>query len=304
MFWSGACETTPINSHLVARSWLDLISDESKHIVQLQLSTNHIVDRPAEIVPRRIGINEATTFPGFCEKHDNELFYCLEKKAFTASPDQIIALRYRSVCREACAKHQMVGCNMPRAMSESAPDWYGLRTVADAKRCMSLFVEKQGLEEAMAASRSSLASYIVRFALCPTVLVSATIHPLGTFTGKTLLFRPEWLSVSIIPASSGGFAIFSWPKIGAKNSSLFVKSFVKVPDSLKTKALLNLVFESSENHAISPDWWQKLLDFQTCDLVKRYARSISAMGATPAEDTLIAKGDPWVDWKPTQSGYA
>jgi hypothetical protein len=38
----------------------------------------------------------------------HELFACLERQAFSASREQLLALAYRSICREACAKHQVV----------------------------------------------------------------------------------------------------------------------------------------------------------------------------------------------------
>lgn len=304
MFWSGNCVAPPVGSHLLARSWLEQISDGTNHVIQFVMATENLGNQPAQIAARRVGINTATTFPGFCEKHDNEMFACLEKKPFAADREQLLALRYRSVCREACAKHQMVACHLPRAMDEAAPPPFSMRIVAEMKRCIDLLAEKQAIEEAMRNSDNFLESYVVKFAKSPTVLVSATIYPLVTFTGRVLEFRQEWATVSIIPSETNGWAVFSWPKCSPKNSSLLAKSFARIPSEHQTVALLNLVFEASENHAISPAWWDSLTDFRRNDLLKRFGRSFTVAGDNrPPAKTLLVSEKAWVDWQPVSAGY-
>jgi hypothetical protein len=70
MFESGGCAEAPIKSHLLARSWLQRIADASNHILQLDMPVKQVVQGLPEIQPIRVGINEATTFRGFCEKHE------------------------------------------------------------------------------------------------------------------------------------------------------------------------------------------------------------------------------------------
>jgi hypothetical protein len=79
MFWSANCKAAPIGSHLLSRSWLEQVADRSHHVVQFRLTTEDRVNKPGRLKAHRVGINEATTFPGFCEQHDNELFAYLEK---------------------------------------------------------------------------------------------------------------------------------------------------------------------------------------------------------------------------------
>ncbi|MGC9944470.1 MAG: hypothetical protein ABSE48_21810 [Verrucomicrobiota bacterium] len=304
MFWSGNCEAPPIRSHLLARSWLEQISDNTNHIIQLELTTENLSNQPARIAPRRLGINQATTFPGFCEKHDNEMFSCLEKKPFTASQEQLIALRYRSVCREACVKHQVVSCNLPRASDQAAPPHFSMHFAAEMKRCTDLLMEKDVLEESMRDGVNPTESYVIKFAKKPTVLASSTIYPLSTFTGRTLDFRQEWITISVIPDETGGWAIFSWSKKMPKNASLLAKSFAKISNKNQTAALLNFVFEVSENHAISPTWWASLTDHQQGDIMKRFERSLTIRGDNrPPPKTLLVSGKPWADWQPVTAGY-
>ncbi len=48
----------------------------------------------------RIGINNASTFRGFCAKHDKLLFSCFENKPFIGTEKQCVAITYRSVAKE------------------------------------------------------------------------------------------------------------------------------------------------------------------------------------------------------------
>ena len=52
----------------------------------------------------RIGLNRASTFTGFCARHDTEMFAPLETQPFTATKEQLFLLAYRAVAKEVFAK--------------------------------------------------------------------------------------------------------------------------------------------------------------------------------------------------------
>lgn len=312
MFWSGNCQTPPIGSHLLSRSWLERVADSSHHVVQFQLTTDDRMNEPGRLEARRVGINEATTFPGFCEQHDNELFACLERQEFAATREQLLALAYRSICCEACAKHQVVACNLERASQQlqwalatdqEAPPRFAFEMELEKIRCIQALLYKSALEDMHRDKRDSLAGYVVRFAKRPTVLASTTINPLVTFTGRVLDSRWDWLAVSIIPGNSGGWAVFTWNNSAPKNPSLFTKSFVNITKEFQTVALLNFVFESSNQFAISPKWWASLSSERQNDLFRRFGRSLKRGSEKPSADTLLLPKSAWVDWQPVEAGY-
>lgn len=238
MFWSDRCPASPIASHLLSRVWLEQIADGSNHVVQFRLAMNDCANKPPRLEAHPVGINEATTFPGFCEQHDNDLFSCLEKQAFAATRAQLLAL-----------------------------------------------------------------AYVVRFAKQPTVLVSTTINPLVTFTGRLLDSRWDWLTASIIPSSGGGWAVFTWSKSAPKNPSLFTKSFANIAKESKTAALLNFVLESSNQFAMSPEWWESLSPERQNDLIRRFGRSFQRGLGRPAANTLLPPKTAWLDWQPVEARY-
>ena len=312
MFWAENCPTPPIASHLLSRSWLGQIADPSRQVTQFQLTTDDRVNRPGRIEAHGVGINKALRFPVFCQAHDDELFACLEKRQFSATHEQLHALAYRSVCCEACAKHQVVDCHRDRAAiqmeralksNREVPPRFALHIEMEKHRCIQLFLRKFGLEEMWRHGRDSTASYVVRFACRPTVLVSTTITPTVTFSGRALESRRDWISLSIIPGATGGWAVFTWDKSAPKNASLFVKSFAKVAKELQTVALLIFILESSDNFALAPQWWNSLSPERQKDLLRRFGRSFTRDFEKPGANTLRPPKSPWVDWQPMEANY-
>ncbi len=306
MFWSGNCEDSPIASHLLSESWLRQIADSSNHVVQFELVANNVAWDGAAMEARRVGVGQKTavTFPGFCSTHDSALFRCLEQGSFSGTPAQLLALTYRSTCREAWAKHQMVACNLPRALDEAAPPFMTLLAISEMKNCIRLLAWKQELEEMLMGGKNQLGAYVVEFGVRPSLLASGTFSFPMTFTGRRLDARYEWMTLSIIPSGGAGFAIFTWSKRSPRNPSLLVKSFKSVPRELQSAALLNLILEVSENIFVAPDWWNGLPQSRQTGLLARFSRSMSTDAPAPPANSLIPKPPPMVDWQVVNSAYA
>jgi len=205
-----------------------------------------------------------------------------------------------------------VACNLGRASqqlqraletNQEIPPHFAFEMVLEEIRCIQALLYKSTLEDMHRDKRSSLEGYAVRFAKQPTVLVSTTINPLVTFTGRILNPRWDWLTVTIIPTEHGGWAAFTWNKSASKNPSLFVKSFVNIAKEFQTVALLNFVFESSDQFAITPVWWGSLSPERWSDLFRRFGRSFKRGSEKPAADTLLLPKTAWVDWQPVEAGY-
>ena len=57
-----------------------------------------------KIEPSLIGVNKASTFPGFCSFHDSSTFRPIDTQEFNFSRQYVFLMTYRSVCRELYAK--------------------------------------------------------------------------------------------------------------------------------------------------------------------------------------------------------
>ena len=144
---------------------------------------------------------------------------------------------------------------------------------------------------------------MIRFTTRPTVLVSTTINPLVTFTGRMLEQRWDWISVSVIPCANGGWAIFTWDQAAPKNPSLFVKSLKTLSNRLLKTALVCFIVESSENSAIAPHWWESRSLERRNELIYRFGLSIRRGFNKPGSDTLVPPKTPWADWNPVEAKY-
>src|SRR5947207_12079164 len=99
----NGCSHQIVSAHSVQRAMLEKFIAEDGHVVQVKV-TAHVDPVGLLAKPERVGINKATTFAGFCSKHDNDLFSPLESSAFDFEPNQIALLAYRAICRELYAK--------------------------------------------------------------------------------------------------------------------------------------------------------------------------------------------------------
>jgi hypothetical protein len=95
----GCTKTSITRSHTVSLgSSLRLIA-ENGHVVTPKFGDNGV-----ELVP--IGIHEASTFPGFCEKHEAQ-FAAFETKKVMTNPEHFYLQAFRTICREIYTKrHQ------------------------------------------------------------------------------------------------------------------------------------------------------------------------------------------------------
>ena len=61
---------------------------------------------PGRLVHRLIGIRNASTFPGFCDLHDNGTFEPIDNEFFYATAEQCFLLGYRAIARAIFTKRR------------------------------------------------------------------------------------------------------------------------------------------------------------------------------------------------------
>jgi hypothetical protein len=64
-----------------------------------------------------VDVDEATTFGGFCEHHDNSTFKIILESDFNSSPEALFLYAYRALC--SCLYTEEVKYELPKAILES-----------------------------------------------------------------------------------------------------------------------------------------------------------------------------------------
>jgi len=94
-----SCDGKAIKAHSIQNSRVfDLLSSDG-HLIGLKMKTNksHLPDISFD----KVGRNKASTFEGFCSKHDKELFEDIDDFEFDINNrKQLFLLAYRSVAKE------------------------------------------------------------------------------------------------------------------------------------------------------------------------------------------------------------
>jgi hypothetical protein len=219
---------------------------------------------------KSIGVHDASTFRGFCGKHDQALFAPVEKQPFVGTKEQVALLTFRSVAREVWEKRVKIRTHeiMEHVVSERGVDMLGALFVAatteadeqDLRRVEEL---KTDLDQIVSTSNwSAIASVIVWTDGVPPILASGLTYVQYDFQGREIQdFRRsdlDWVAVnSLADGSGGGALVLSWLATATAPAHL-AGSLMALPEAERAVAATRFIVEHVENHYVSPTWWDAL----------------------------------------------
>lgn len=94
------CSNKIIEAHSIPKKGsLKLIARDG-HVYAYKYSFYNVIKNQGFLEPELVGINEASTFNGFCSFHDNEFFKNVENENFKERQDQCFSLGYRAAAME------------------------------------------------------------------------------------------------------------------------------------------------------------------------------------------------------------
>lgn len=227
---------------------------------------------PIEV--QRKGIRDVTVFNGFCQKHDRELFACLELEPFRFQRQQSFMLAYRAVARE---------CYLKRKQYESLPspeEFAAIRGIDERLQfsdaaLMFQAASLSGAEDVEQLKASfdkhlfnqswdRVVTRAILFPATPTVLAAAAFQPFIDMDGNRLQNFEDLeadmsqICMSVIPTETGGAAIFSWLDSSNSAPRRFFDSVAGAPNL--TASVLHAIFDNTENFAINPIWYEGLTE--------------------------------------------
>lgn len=281
------CEGCIVRAHSIQRSGGLARIARDGHVYTVIPTFGDLLRNDGQITPKLTGVMEATTFTGFCSKHDCTTFKPIESVPFIASHEQCFLLGYRALCRSLYAKKSQdkllsLQRTLDRGKSEAEQVLYQhyikAYSAGVGKGLEDLSIHKQEYDKSLLSNDFSRAKYyVIWFDSTPSVLCTGAASPEMDFAGRWVYGPDELgdlkrhcdvLCFTLIPTDVGGAAVFTWLGESEKCSQL-ADSVADLSDGEIPDAVLRFVFELFEDIAIAPSWWDGLSETHRHAFVRR-----------------------------------
>jgi len=225
--------------------------------------------------PERIGINDASTFTGFCNYHDTEVFAPIETKDFIPDKEQIFLITYRALCRDLFARSLNVNSAFPflrkidkghdintQKHIQSYLDPQQEEAESGYKDILELKKEYDAL--LLNHDFSKIRYVLLKLQKCPDIMCCGLFAPYADFQGNLIQdlkdknLHMEVVACSVLPTNTGGVFILSG--IGKENGpcEMFLKSFSTLSQDALRNTITRLPFTCTDNLFLNPVWWDNL----------------------------------------------
>jgi hypothetical protein len=259
---------------------------------------------------RKVGINRASTFTGFCQKHDTELFRPLETQPFIASKEQLFLLAYRALAKEVYAKRfalRMEPLERRGDMGKSPLEQVALQShlyLWAQQHRLSLRDLDANMDDYGQIYQSRdfdrMSAYLIFANSTIDFAVSGGLYPEFDFAGKGLqnlagADRLDFITYSALPFETGSVIAFVWDSARGVSCAQFVRSLDQLPEGEIPDATVRLTFEHFENTFLAPRWWDGLSDSERDRLEQRFA--LAASPQNRSANCLADDGLRTAHWK-------
>lgn len=260
-----------IDAHSIQENGaLSLIADAGK-VYAISRNYTDVKKRHGGVCFTRQGIGIVSTFRGFCERHDTEVFAPIDTRPLQPTPHQILLYAYRSLCREIFVKEAAFQ-SLEQQAQDNAANTAIYTLLSDVRQgteigLKNLRLQKQLYDESLSTQAYSDVKYVVfHTTQMPTIVFSGLSCPHFDFLGRQLqVFGSksqmlDLITFSFAPMSTGWGVVFAWHERSGKTCHEFMKSLATriAHDRSLGDHLLRLVISTCENFAIAPRWWESL----------------------------------------------
>ena len=298
--WRSDC-TAIARAHTVPKSSIRQIARDGK-VYSFVPHPKEFERHEGVLYPQLVGINQASTFTGFCSRHDNAIFVPLEKRAFSGTIEQCFLLAFRSVTRELYTKRAALDSNAILMKANiGQPPWLRQMRVGYELAIRDLEYYKSRYDTALIEKDfGSLEAYVLEFEDPPPVMCSGAILPTEDYRGVELQDLsnfdkiPDLLCFTSFYGKDRGIVAFSWLSEKGEACHQYIESLKAILDQKLALALLR-IFLQCENVYIAPAWWESLGEEAKAALVDHLSTSASPAKASPS--LVLASDDvPFDPW--------
>lgn len=283
------CSNKIIKAHTVSKSSsLKLISHEG-HVLKLSVISKN--GEPPKLQAEKVGINNASTFTGFCSAHDKELFSPIENKPFRPIPLHCFLVTYRGVSKEIAAKKDVLPIF---EMMKTLDKGKGLSQQIEIQEAAKMFIGENNLSAndlnyikskldgmLLSENYAELCYTIFTLESPPPIMGSAIVAPTFDFNGKEaqhissiITDMPDYISINSFASDGKGYVVLSWLSEHSETCKKLIDQFLIMKLTADTLGAFIIIL--IENFYMSPLWWQSL-DNETQKLIKKlYSQGVDS----------------------------
>jgi len=260
-----------INAHSIQKNQSLLSIAQNGHVYNISTKFSTIKKNKGCLTYEKCGINRASTFLGFCKKHDNKLFEPIDNYHLLPTDQQVFLYAYRSLCRELFVKENSLA--LVEDQLSHVPDSNSIKDLLlGTKEGTTFGLENLRKHKSIYDESLRKKSYCeIRYVLfqakqAPFIAFSGLLYPEFDFMGRHLQNLGEHqqeldlITFCSVPLESGWGVLFSWHESSSKSCVDFMRSLATMMHNGQCLGdfLFRMVISNCENHAIAPGWWEDL----------------------------------------------
>lgn len=271
-----------ISAHSIQKSAQLNIIAEGGHVYRLNADLSVLQKTKGLPALKKIGVNRASTFAGFCKHHDNMLFEPIDNYPLRPVKKQIALYAYRCLAREYFVKENAVAV---LTKMKSHPEINaGYRRFLEASQ-VGHSLGFTGLKHHKSVFDAALLNsdyeqfeftYFTSSSPCP-IQLSGLLYPDYDFEGNQLQDLgnhkklQDLITFFTAPIADGWAFCFGWHASSNQTCIPFIQSLAqrsamgeKIED-----ALVRFSLSCCENHAVRISWWDGLNEAAKATAIER-----------------------------------
>lgn len=297
------CSSKIIKAHTIQRrGGLAAISD-SNHVLTVKPRMKDMIQSSGNPQPRKIGLKDASVFPGFCSKHDSESFKPIEGKTLNLESRSAFLFSYRAIAYERYSKEAEGRFNaIMREVADRGQPFWKQAAMQSLLYDVSVGIElgKRDMERVkgnfdelfLTGGYDGFHYCAVRFDRVLPVVACCAFHPEFDLSGTRLQqlgqnkVELDAVTLTVTAFEGNTVAIFGWigPDDGPARS--LSDSLLAIASDRQADALMRLLFIHSDNLFLNPTWWDGLPDKHKVAL-----NNMTRSGTTMRERTAAEYSD-------------
>lgn len=271
---SDSCSGKIAKAHTVQRNGGLAAIAEDGHVLTVKPIMKDMIASDGKPEPRRIGVGNASVFPGFCGKHDTSVFRPVEGRTVIITKETAFLLAYRAIAYERFAKVKQETFNERLREADRGkpfPVQAALQSyLHDIREGVRLGVRDvnrwKGEFDARLLSRDLTDFHYaaVWFDEVLPIVACSAFFPEFDLEGRALqkLGRGfddlEHITMTVTSFDKRSVVVFGWVGPADGTAETLANSYLAVPDERKADALVRLLFVHTDNLFLRPSWWASL----------------------------------------------